>query len=626
MWNFAGQERFMRELGSKVWLLVWGGVLALGIGLGVLLSVSKTQVLAQAGLDVENRTLAYAKTNDINIERILTGLVILQNELEDGLKSGVGIREGYVKEMMEKMDWKEKGNSLRMRVVRLNGDIMLGEGVNQRPRVNYADREWFNALKRNPTSPVVMSKLLYGKVAKAATLVFAVAYRDKEGNFAGVVLAALEQENLLVLARAYQLKDMDAVELHEAKGGDLLARIPKPAQGYKLMGVEGAGTTADPNELAKGCKGKSARRPGSDGVDRIVSCLLMGEGRMYAMVGVGVEQALSGWHDQLVVSVSIWFIFLIISVLAGKVLVTWNKKMLSANDQVKALNGSLEAQVASRTADLEDALNRLRQGQDELAHAERLASLGGMVASVAHELNTPLGNALLTASSLRQTAIKLASKMGEEKIKRAEAVGLAQRVVEMSGLIEESVEKAADLVQAFKQVAVDQTSQRRREFDLKESVLVAIKAMEPMINRSNGKVVVQVNVQEGLVCDSYPGAVAQIMNNLIQNALKHGFDGLGKDGAGTITIEGKWGQGEKGQEAVVEFADNGAGVSPENVPKLFDAFFTTKANSGGSGLGLSVSRELARQALGGELSYEPAEQGARFVLRFPVKAIGAVEF
>lgn len=594
----------------------------LGAGLAVLLWVSRTQALSQAGLEVENRSLAYAKTMDMKVERILTGLGVLQKELEDSLKNGGSIRAENVKGLMEKVNSKGQGGSLRMRVVDRNGGILLGEGSDRLPRVNYADREYFQTLKSAPSSPAVMSKLLKGRVAKGATLVFAVAYRDAEGKFSGIIIAAVEQETMIEVARPYKLREMDAVALHEAKDGDLLARVPSPPKGYKMAGVEGVGTSADPKMLSKGCKGKAVRHPGNDGVDRIVACHSIGEERMYAIVGVSEAEALSGWRQQLVVSIGIWLLFIMSSLSGVKLLIRWNKKMVSASEQVKMLNESLEAQVEVRTADLEDALNRLRHGQDELAHAERLASLGGMVASVAHELNTPLGNALLTASALRQESIKLTQKMSEDKVKKTEVLGLAWKVAEMSNLIEESVEKAADLVQAFKQVAVDQTSQRRREFDLRGSVLTSVKAMEPMIKRSVGQVEVKVIMPEGLVCDSYPGAVAQILNNLIQNALKHGFAKLGKDGVGEISIEGKSLQGEKGLEAVVVFTDNGAGVGQESVPKLFDAFFTTKANEGGSGLGLSVSRELARKALGGELSYEHVEQGARFVLRFPVKASG----
>lgn len=612
----------MAGLVKKVWAFAVGGVLMLGAGLAVLLWVSRTQALSQAGLEVENRSLAYAKTMDMKVERILTGLGVLQKELEDSLKNGGSIRAENVKGLMEKVNSKGQGGSLRMRVVDRNGGILLGEGSDRLPRVNYADREYFQTLKSAPSSPAVMSKLLKGRVAKGATLVFAVAYRDAEGKFSGIIIAAVEQETMIEVARPYKLREMDAVALHEAKDGDLLARVPSPPKGYKMAGVEGVGTSADPKMLSKGCKGKAVRHPGNDGVDRIVACHSIGEERMYAIVGVSEAEALSGWRQQLVVSIGIWLLFIMSSLSGVKLLIRWNKKMVSASEQVKMLNESLEAQVEVRTADLEDALNRLRHGQDELAHAERLASLGGMVASVAHELNTPLGNALLTASALRQESIKLTQKMSEDKVKKTEVLGLAWKVAEMSNLIEESVEKAADLVQAFKQVAVDQTSQRRREFDLRGSVLTSVKAMEPMIKRSVGQVEVKVIMPEGLVCDSYPGAVAQILNNLIQNALKHGFAKLGKDGVGEISIEGKSLQGEKGLEAVVVFTDNGAGVGQESVPKLFDAFFTTKANEGGSGLGLSVSRELARKALGGELSYEHVEQGARFVLRFPVKASG----
>lgn len=123
-------------------------------------------------------------------------------------------------------------------------------------------------------------------------------------------------------------------------------------------------------------------------------------------------------------------------------------------------------------------------------------------------------------------------------------------------------------------------------------------------------------------CDSYPGAVTQILNNLIQNALKHGFEKLEKDEVRKISIEGSSVTGENGMKAVLVFTDNGVGVSQENVPRLFENFFTTKSSKGGSGLGLSVSRGLARQALGGDLTYEPVEHGARFVLRFPVVASG----
>ena len=287
-----------------------------------------------------------------------------------------------------------------------------------------------------------------------------------------------------------------------------------------------------------------------------------------------------------------------------------------AEAEIRDLNATLEARVVLRTrelaqanTELEATLGNLQRAQDELLRAEKLASLGALVAGIAHELNTPIGNAVTVSSTLldeqRRFSEKVASGLTRSALDRFVGV-----VGEAGQIVERNLYRAAELIGSFKQLAVDQSSYQRRPFDLQDVVREIMLAMAPSIRRTPFRIIDE--VPAGLVLDSYPGPLGQILMNLINNALIHAFDG--RD-SGQVLIRAE--TAEPGW-IVLSVADDGCGISAEHRKRIFDPFFTTRLGQGGSGLGLHVVFSLVVDLLGGRIDVDSTPgQGARFIVRLP---------
>ena len=282
-----------------------------------------------------------------------------------------------------------------------------------------------------------------------------------------------------------------------------------------------------------------------------------------------------------------------------------------AQDEMRRLNRSLEDQVRETS----EALRQLRDTQAQLVQAEKMASLGALVAGVAHEINTPVGVGVTAASTLLNQAGELKEAYQANKLTRSELdrfVGVAQEATQM---ILKNLQRAADLIQSFKQVAVDQSSGERRRFQLDAYLREVLLSLRPKY-RSAG-IEIEVNCPPQLVVDSYPGALAQILTNLVSNSVMHAF-AAGKPGLMRIDVALSEGWIE------LCFADNGAGIAAEHLPRIFDPFFTTRRARGGSGLGLHIVFNLVTQLLKGTISAssEPGK-GAVFTIRFPALGVSA---
>lgn len=285
------------------------------------------------------------------------------------------------------------------------------------------------------------------------------------------------------------------------------------------------------------------------------------------------------------------------------------------------LNQGLEQRVAERTQDLAQAngalqasMNELKNTRNDLVRNERLASLGGLVAGVAHELNTPLGNSVLAISTLqdemRQFRNGLAQGLRKSALdKLLEGVDLA------SDIASRNLARAADLVTSFKQVAVDQTSGHRRRFDLQAVVNELLRTLQPTLART--PYTLQVDVPAGLSLDSYPGSLGQIITNLVNNAVLHGFDGREH---GTITLHAEAIPGDNPQ-VLLTVHDNGRGIPAALQSRVFDPFVTTRMGRGGTGLGLNIAHSIAANVLGGTLSFTSEEGvGTTFAVQMPCSA------
>lgn len=260
-------------------------------------------------------------------------------------------------------------------------------------------------------------------------------------------------------------------------------------------------------------------------------------------------------------------------------------------------------------AELQARLVDLQRTQTDLVQAEKLAALGALVAGIAHELNTPLGNTLVSASTLRDRFVEMRKDVAEDRLRRSGLESFLTDGADIADLVFRSAHRAADLISSFKQVAVDQTSEQRRSFEVRAVVDDMVSTLKPSFRRHPWNIAS--DVAEGMVCDSYPGPLSQIVANLINNAATHAF--AGRD-HGTLQIVGRMEQ----DNVVLTFTDDGNGIDAANLVRIFDPFFTTRLGQGGSGLGLSISRNIASGVLGGSLTVTSTPgQGACFRLCFP---------
>lgn len=291
-----------------------------------------------------------------------------------------------------------------------------------------------------------------------------------------------------------------------------------------------------------------------------------------------------------------------------------------AQEALHALNLELEDRVVQRTRELaqsnqqlQEALSTLRHAQDELVRSEKLASLGSLVAGVAHELSTPLGNSLTVATTMAERTHHFASEVASGALRRSALRDFVQQSEQASQLLTRSLFQASELISHFKQVAVDQTSAQRRPFDLAQVVSEMVLTLQPQFKKTPHEV--ETAIPSGMRMDSYPGPLGQVIGNLVTNALVHGFEGVA---AGRVRI-----QAEPVGEASVRLTvtDNGNGIPAEHLSRIFDPFFTTRMGRGGSGLGLHIVYSIVTRMLGGRIfvTSHPG-QGAHFTLELPLVA------
>jgi signal transduction histidine kinase len=302
----------------------------------------------------------------------------------------------------------------------------------------------------------------------------------------------------------------------------------------------------------------------------------------------------------------------------GQAMEHMRKALLAAFGALRKHANTLEEQVTQRTAeltatnaDLSLALAHLGTAQKELVESEKLASLGRLVAGVAHELNTPLGNSLTVVSTLEDRYKQLAQMLNERTPMRRSALETLVRDTRRSqDILQRNVQKAADLVRDFKQVAIDQTTDLRRSFDLAAVLKDVVELVEPSFNRTPHKI--EVDVSPGLLMDSYPGSLGQVLTNLLMNALIHGFEG---QAAGQVRVHGARVSADMVSLSV---SDNGCGMDESVRRRIFEPFFTTKLGTGGSGLGMHIVHNLVTHVLGGQIEVRSSTgRGTQMLIHLP---------
>ncbi|MES2684797.1 MAG: PAS domain-containing sensor histidine kinase [Pseudomonadota bacterium] len=279
-----------------------------------------------------------------------------------------------------------------------------------------------------------------------------------------------------------------------------------------------------------------------------------------------------------------------------------------AKRELLRLNGSLQDQVRETEA----ALARLHEAQQQLVQAEKMASLGLLVAGIAHEINTPVGIAVTAASYLGDQASGIAAALKAGTLKKSQLDAAVLGFAESAEMILNNLRRAAALVQSFKQVAVDQGSEEWRQVDLAEYLAELMMSLQPRLKTTPHQV--QLDCSAGLLVHTAPGALAQIISNLVMNSLIHAWD---EGQAGHIRIAVSLNEGS----LHIHYADDGRGIAAEALPLIFDPFYTTRRGDGGSGLGLHIVFNLVHQTLRGQIrASSPPAAGLCFDIVIPNEA------
>lgn len=270
---------------------------------------------------------------------------------------------------------------------------------------------------------------------------------------------------------------------------------------------------------------------------------------------------------------------------------------------------SQESRVLAE-GELLQSMHYLERTRSELVESEKMASLGGLVAGVAHEINTPVGITVSAASYLNDRAEEMRLRAAKETVPPVVWRQFVDDASQSARLLLSNAKRAAQLVESFKKVAVDQTSDRRRRFDLRDYIDETLASLRPRFQEVG--VSITVDCPREIAMDTYPGALAQVLTNLVLNALQSAFEGRDQ---GSILIFART-VGE--DEVMIEVADNGRGIPAGLHERIFEPFFTTRRGSGGSGLGLHLAYNMVTRKLDGTIvARDRPGGGASFEIRIP---------
>lgn len=262
-------------------------------------------------------------------------------------------------------------------------------------------------------------------------------------------------------------------------------------------------------------------------------------------------------------------------------------------------------------AKLEEANQRLRDTQGQLVESEKMAALGGLVAGVAHEINTPLGVSVTAASHLEYAISNFNKQYQGGSLKRSELELMLSDANESTSMLVRNLHRASELIGNFKRVAADQTADEIRRFELSSYLNEVCQSLQPKLKPLGHAVMIDC---PDIMMSTYPGALAQVVTNLVMNSVAHGFQDRRN---GLIALKAK----SDSSAVSIIYSDDGCGIKEDQMDKIFDPFYTTGRSRGGTGLGLHISYNLVTQRLQGTIRCQPSNGGARFIITIPIKLL-----
>ncbi|WP_108651076.1 cache domain-containing protein [Dongshaea marina] len=292
-----------------------------------------------------------------------------------------------------------------------------------------------------------------------------------------------------------------------------------------------------------------------------------------------------------------------------------NLKQIEA--ELKRLNETLEDKVTSRTRELQDSHDKLSEAYDKLKEtknvlieSEKMSTLGGMVAGISHEINTPIGIGVAASTHLKEQGKEFHKHIEDKKISMTYLKSFLEQLDESTSIIEMNLLKASNLISSFKQISVDQTSDANYRFNMKEHLEQVLVSLGHKLKQTD--CTVNIDCQESLQLFGCPGSLSQIYSNLIMNSIHHGFENLEYPGVIDIHIK------EQDEGVMIDYFDNGQGIHPDIAPKIFEQFVTSKRGQGGSGLGTNIIYNLVVDKMKGKIHcIQDVKQGVHFNIYLP---------
>jgi len=282
-----------------------------------------------------------------------------------------------------------------------------------------------------------------------------------------------------------------------------------------------------------------------------------------------------------------------------------------AQHGLEDLNQNLEKKVTERTLDLEQSMQRLEEAQGQLIESEKLAALGGLVAGVAHEVNTPLGIAVTASSLIKESCHELNNAFNSQTLTSQQFSHIMEQMGQASELLEDNLNRGAKLIRDFKQTAVDQVSESRCQFNVSQTLHALIASLHPETRKV--PVAPKLEGNASITMNSLPGVLTQVVSNLVLNSVNHAFS---EQSSAQISLSFSL----VDENVVFVYKDNGCGVDKSLHQKIFEPFFTSRRGEGGSGLGLNLVFNLIHQKLAGQLSFESElGEGVTFTFTIPQK-------
>ncbi len=279
-------------------------------------------------------------------------------------------------------------------------------------------------------------------------------------------------------------------------------------------------------------------------------------------------------------------------------------------EELLALNTELEEKVKERTEKLEKSFEEIEKTQEHLIQTEKMASLGSLVAGIAHEINTPIGLGITSMTHFTLQTKKLMKLYEDENMAQEDFEKYVESADKLAQVTYENLKRAAELINSFKQISIDQTNEYQRKFNIMNYTQETLLSMHNKIKSTN--IEVKVNCSDDLEIYSYPGAFSQIITNLVMNSLVHAYP---EKESGLITLSFK----DKNSTLEFIYRDDGKGIKKEDLNQIFDPFFTTNRAHGGSGLGLNIIFNIITTQLGGTIECRSEEsKGIEFIMLIPI--------